>query len=209
MKMKETNNIELIKNLIGFIHGDDDVIYHTEIVKRRKDHPNLSMKKDSVSLGHYYIKSLDQYERVTEEIKNICDVTGARAYINLNAKSIESIGRFFSKEVAELSSTDSYKKMMSIYPSCVGKQTVKKGYNKMWLIDCDGINVIQDRELVNHLITLRPIGEDKVIEYIPTPNGYHLITKPFDLGRFDIDFLKMDDVKKNSPTLLYSPILKK
>lgn len=43
-----------------------------------------------------------------------------------------------------------------------------------------------------------------LIDEIPTVNGYHLITKPFNLQKFK-EIFPYIDVHKNNPTLLYFP----
>ena len=50
---------------------------------------------------------------------------------------------------------------------------------------------------------LRPEGP-KVDAIIPTKNGYHLITKRFDVMEFKKQYPDIDIAKKN-PTLLYLP----
>jgi hypothetical protein len=52
---------------------------------------------------------------------------------------------------------------------------------------------------------MRPVG-DKVIAEIPTKNGVHLITRPFNLQEFKETFDgDWDIIHKNNPTLLYCP----
>ena len=43
-----------------------------------------------------------------------------------------------------------------------------------------------------------------MIAYIPTKNGYHIITKPFNLKQFKDKYSDID-VHKNNPTILYIP----
>lgn len=49
--------------------------------------------------------------------------------------------------------------------------------------------------------TIEPKG-DKILAVIPTLNGVHLITKPFNLQKFK-ELYPLIDVHKNNPTLLY------
>lgn len=44
----------------------------------------------------------------------------------------------------------------------------------------------------------------KIYDYIPTKNGYHIITKPFNLKQFKDKYPDID-VHKNNPTILYIP----
>jgi hypothetical protein len=46
--------------------------------------------------------------------------------------------------------------------------------------------------------------ESKILASIPTKNGFHLITKRFDVMEFKKKYPNVDVIKKN-PTLLYLP----
>lgn len=48
------------------------------------------------------------------------------------------------------------------------------------------------------------ISGSKIYDYIPTKNGYHIITKPFNLKQFREKYPDID-VHKNNPTVLYIP----
>ena len=52
--------------------------------------------------------------------------------------------------------------------------------------------------------SLQPIDEDKIIAQIPTKNGVHLITKPFNKSEFS-KIHKNIDIHKTNPTLLFCP----
>jgi hypothetical protein len=91
-----------------------------------------------------------------------------------------------------------------LFDSVVGQI---KTQEKRWIVDIDtkdenALNKIS--KLVN---SLRPEG-DKIESVIPTKNGYHLITKRFDvLGFQQMMNLQGDvpDIQKKNPTLLYYP----
>ncbi len=50
-------------------------------------------------------------------------------------------------------------------------------------------------------------GGREIFSFIPTPNGTHIISPPFDLSKFkdfvDRHKLPMPDIHKNNPTILY------
>lgn len=48
------------------------------------------------------------------------------------------------------------------------------------------------------------VYDSKIYAYIPTKNGYHIITKPFNLKQFKDKYPDID-VHKNNPTILYIP----
>ena len=80
---------------------------------------------------------------------------------------------------------------------------IADGVQKMWIIDVD----IKNDDVVNEVAATvndcMPEG-DKIIDIIPTKNGYHLITKPFNLAEFRKYYKEGEvDIQKNNPTLLY------
>ena len=98
---------------------------------------------------------------------------------------------------------NSFQHLRKIYSTVVGKD---KGLDNLRLIDVDfdsGVTFVTNpiRELGAILTDLKPIGE-KIIASIPTKNGVHIITKPFDLQAFKEIFTQME-IHKNNPTLLY------
>jgi hypothetical protein len=77
---------------------------------------------------------------------------------------------------------------------------------KRWIIDCDwsdeftSSNVQEIIDIVNESM---PEGSN-MISTIPTLNGVHLITKPFDLRQLREIYPNID-IHKNNPTILYVP----
>ena len=72
--------------------------------------------------------------------------------------------------------------------------------NKKWIIDMDTTEDFQLR-ISTILNPIEPIG-NKVLCKIPTKNGYHLITSPFNVEKFKKLFPEVD-IHKDNPTLLY------
>ena len=79
------DNFKLIKLLLRF--PDDDIYYHLQIIRRGKDHPELPAANRMIK--SYFICKLESLDYLKDEIKNLCEIFGARAYINLDPKSIE------------------------------------------------------------------------------------------------------------------------
>jgi hypothetical protein len=76
---------------------------------------------------------------------------------------------------------------------------------KTWIIDVDNPTIGQDlldtmRASINEC---RPDG-DKIIMTLPTKNGFHIITHPFDIQQFN-EFGWDVDIHKNNPINLYIP----
>jgi hypothetical protein len=95
---------------------------------------------------------------------------------------------------------DGNHKQQGLFDSVVGQL---KTHEKRWIVDIDTHDFHAVTELSHFISYLKPEGS-KVESIIPTKNGYHLITKKFDVKEFKNKFPDIDVVKKN-PTLLYLP----
>ena len=97
-------------------------------------------------------------------------------------------------------SKSEFRNIKSVYDSSCG--LVNSESDKKWIVDIDDKN----RRFVNEVLSFieqdcKPIGL-KFISLIETKNGFHLITKPFDLETFKKTYSEIE-VHKNNPTLLY------
>lgn len=74
---------------------------------------------------------------------------------------------------------------------------------KKYLIDIDSDNLKNIDEIKLFLLDINPVGE-KLIATIPSKEGVHLITKPFDVDTFTKQFSTIN-IYKDNPTNLYIP----
>jgi hypothetical protein len=95
---------------------------------------------------------------------------------------------------------DGNHKQQGLFDSVVGQV---KTQEKRWIVDIDTKENGIENLISNEIYMLRPEGS-KVEAIIPTKNGYHLITKRFDVKSFSDKYPDIDIQKKN-PTLLYYP----
>ena len=196
------DNFELIKSLLEF--PNDDIYYHLQILRRGKDHPALPAANRCIK--SYFICSLESLDYVEDEIKKLCEFFGARAYINLAPKSIKKTTMLQLKYLAQRAYEGDFKKIWKSWNTCAGEI---KGEETRWVVDVDNISIDNanlqkenyEERLVKYLAYLEPIG-NKIIAKVPTKNGYHLITTPFNIQRFKEQCPDID-VHKNNPTLLY------
>lgn len=194
------DNFELIKPFITF--PNDDIYYHLQILRRGKDHPELSAANRVIK--SYFICSLESLDYVEEEIKKLCEFFGARAYINLTPKSIKKTTMLQLKYLAQRAYEGDFKKIWKSWNTCAGEI---KGEKSVFVVDVDNLH----QGKISDFLTLNPISnyinsiepfEDKIIGYIPTKSGYHIITTPFNIQQFKEKYPDID-VHKNNPTLLY------
>jgi len=189
-----TDNFEHIKSILTFENSDD--FYHLQIIKRRKENPN--MKSHSSVIKEYYISSLDYLDNKRDEIISLCNYNNARACINLNKRSYNKIALNTLKEISDMILKGNPKGARKAYSSACGKYSNDK--NKKWILDVDEESVDKDMlKFINE--ECMPEG-NKVYEIIKTKNGFHVITKPFDLREFKSRYTEIE-IKKDNPTILY------
>ena len=190
----EINNLQLIKPLLNF--ANDDVFYHLQILKRKKEHRSLG--SNSYVVKTYYISSIEYLEFKMSEIIELCKFHQARAYINLTPRSFEKIAFHTLKKVTDCIMNKDYKSVRKAYESICGKY----GHgDKIWVIDVDDRDfnkVLKIGETVNKIESGNSVN---VLEYIPTLNGFHILTKPFDKSVFSKIYDL--DIHTNNPTILY------
>ena len=192
------NNLELIKPLLNF--EDEDDFYMLYVFKRKKDQSTDKANHQSVrTIRSYCIKSIEQLEERYDEIKMLCEVFKARAYIHVQKQSHKDVSLDMLVTLAERIKCGQHKQQ-GLFDTVVGQL---KTLEKRWIVDIDTLDrdeMIRTARVIN---VTRPLG-DKVLEVIPTKNGYHLITERFDVEQFRNACPDVDIQKKN-PTLLYYP----
>jgi hypothetical protein len=197
------NNFSILKNLVIFESEDD--FLHLQILKRKKE--NLDLGSNSYVVKTFYVRSWDYLESKMPEIMNLCEFNNARAYINLNKRSFESIAFHTLKKVTDQIMNKDFKSVHKAYESVCGAYCADK--DKKWIIDIDWIEWSDKAELAN-IVTLaqelqKETGKEPIIQYIPTKNGTHIITRPFNISKFRNVYPDVD-VHKDNPTILFMPI---
>ena len=214
------DNFEIIKDYISSVSEftgeefdqDDDKYYTVEIIKRKKDNPDVHGDQRTVKI--YYINTLSQLEDNRDEIITLCLVFNARAYISVNYKSYKKVMLATLSEYANRAMNEDYKKPYSVYQSCSGKYMDSK--NKLWLIDVDKEDIensgLSKDEIIDKLIDIADkwSNPNKHFSYIiPSCSGVHIITLPFSISdtikHIGIFHTNDDKVKKNAQTILYVP----
>ena len=193
------NNIEKIKPLLNFDNEGD--FYMLYVFKRKKDQPEGEKDNhQSVrTIRSYCIKSIEQLEKRYNEIMMLCEVFRARAYIHVQKQNHKDVSLEMMVALAQ-KIRDGQHEQQGLFDSVVGQL---KTHEKRWIIDVDDKDTNELVRMTEVLHVTRPEG-DKLEAVIPTRNGYHLITKRFDVEMFRNIFPHIDIQKKN-PTLLYYP----
>jgi hypothetical protein len=193
------DNIEQIKKLLNFENKGD--FYMLYVLKRKKDQPEGERDNhQSVrTIKSYCIESIEHLDRRYDEIKQLCEMFKARAYIHVQKQNHTDVSLNMMVDLAKRIQ-DGNHKQQGLFDSVVGQV---KTQEKRWIVDIDTTDYHAVTEVTQFITNLRPEGP-KVEMVIPTKNGYHLITGRFDVKTFSEKYPEISIQKKN-PTLLYLP----
>ncbi len=199
--MKKIDNLIHLKDLLKFEKPGD--FYMLYILKRKKDQPEGERDNhQSVrTIKSYCVDSIEYLEKRYDEIKNLCEIFKARAYIHVSSQNHSDVGLEMLSELANRikNRVTNHK---NLFDSVVGKLKVNETF---WIVDIDTHIVGYWELIINYINNIcRPEKGKKIQGIIPTRNGCHLITKKFDVMEFKKKFPEIDIQKKN-PTLLYYP----
>jgi hypothetical protein len=197
------NNFDLVRKMLDF--GSSDTYYFLQILKRRKDNPDLG--KDMKVIGDYFIYSMDQFNRMEDEIIQVCVTHNARAYFRINKRSSKKTAMQMLKRVTDLIISENYKEVKNAFSSVSGE--FHGDEDKKWIVDIDDVSIdtfnhskeqIEIRELIYNLQL--ETGKEPMMKFIPTKSGIHIITRPFNLKNFKEKYPDVD-VHKDNMVILY------
>lgn len=193
------DNLELIKKLLNF--EDEGDFYMLYILKRKKDQPEGERDNhQSVrTIRSYCIKSVEQLEKRYDEIKMMCEMFKARAYIHVQKQNHRDVSLNMMVALAQRIQ-DGNHEQQNLFDSVVGQL---KTLEKRWIVDVDDLKEASPMMMAYIDHKCKPYGS-KIEAIIPTKNGHHLITKRFDVMEFKKQYPEIDIQKKN-PTLLFLP----
>ena len=212
------NNIEHVKTLLRFDSPDD--FYHLQILKRKKENPELG--SNSRVIKTYYVTSAEYLEARMPEIISLCDFSNARACINLNRRSFEKMAYHTLKKITDQIMNRDFASVCKAYESACGSQMNES--DKRWVLDVDWVDwglsdgwdvgqntlKIKRDQLINKIIKdvqacVADTGRDDTVWTLPTNNGMHIITRPFNPTAFFGNVWHKVVIQKNNPTILYIP----
>lgn len=209
------DNIQKIIPLLNFEQEGD--FYMLYVLKRKKDQPEGERDNhQSVrTIKSYCVDSVEYLEKRYDEIKQLCEMFKARAYIHVQKQNHHDVSLSMMVDLAQRIK-NGQTRQQHLFGSVVGQM---KTLEKRWIIDVDGTHTPSPVMMAHIEYNCRPITEvqfdevgfpighkvgPKIEAIIPTKNGHHLITKRFDVLEFRKNYPDIDIQKKN-PTLLYLP----
>ena len=205
--MTKIDNLSTIKRLLNFENEGD--FYMLYVFKRKKDQPEGERDNhQSVrTIKTYCVDSVEYLEKRYEEIKQLCEMFKARAYIHVQKQNHKDVSLNMMVALAQRIQ-DGNLKQKGLFDSVVGQL---KTHEKRWIIDIDNVSTdsfaheeyyTSMREYINEL--QEEAGKDKNMDFVKTKSGFHIITQPFNVMKFKEKYPDIDIQKKN-PTLLYYP----
>lgn len=234
------NNFQQIRSLLRF--EEDGDCYYVQLLRRSSDDPMIDGKPSpeyhgnmhSRSIKDYFISSLEHFDNVSQEIKELCDMFNVRAYIRLNRRSYKKISLQMLRHIAEqASSGESYSSPYHLVSSAAGKTNNEP--NKTWIVDLDECYLDYEHEILDMISKCKPTcdsiktymdngfsHEDALDKWIsssivivPTKHGKHIIVSPFNIQEFFARWtafstdrklgLNAPDIHKDNPTILFCP----
>ncbi len=193
------DNINVVKSLLNFSEPGD--FYMLYVFKRKKDQPEGERDNhQSVrTIKTYCVDSLEYLDKRYDEIKQLCEMFKARAYIHVQKQNHRDVSLEMLSTLAQRIKNGA-QVQKGLFDSVVGQI---KTQEKRWIIDIDTKNKQFLRDITMDLMEIQPVG-GKVEKVVPTKNGFHLITQKFNVMEFKNLYPDVDIQKKN-PTLLYYP----
>ena len=182
--------------------SDQGDFFFVQVMQRNKE-------KNNVGSSGYVIKDYHFFDKETflskkEEITTLCKAFNARAYFWINPRNCKEVQYEIIREALEAIELGTHK-LFKCVSRALGRKRCNK-YKSKWILDFD----TKDWSLINKYLDLvrkcRP-NVNKILYYVPTVNGIHVITLGFDLEQFkqELVIAKLDniDIHKDNPTILY------
>lgn len=194
--------LEEIKPLLVFESEDD--FYMLQLTQRKKDNPQIG--SNSRVFKTYRIPNVEYLEKRYEEIKTLCTVLNARAMLRLNKRSYKKIAYKNLHQVADLISQGMHQQVSAAYDHMCGRNHNDKV--KKWIVDIDSIDgekvsQIRVNNVIEAINSCMPEG-DKILIQLPTKNGVHLVTRPFNVAEYKTFELEAD-IHRDNPINLFIP----
>ena len=191
------DNFDKVIPLLTFDTPDD--FYFLQILQRKKE--NELLGSNSRVIKNYYIKSIDHLLKRKQEIIDLCTIFNARAMFRLNRRSFFKVSLKSIQNIANTIANSEHEHALKQYDRACGQ-----GHNETkakWILDIDDIGRASNDIILFAERQCEPEG-DKFITIIPSKNGYHIITYPFNLEKFKLQYPEIE-VHKDNPVNLFIP----
>lgn len=201
--MNTINNFDTLRPIISF-DFDEPVVYQIQIIQRRKENPTI--KKNAKTLKHFFLYSEDDLGVLCPKIVKLCTDNRARAYINVEAKSLRAIGHQVIALTNEYLYNGDYHALQNVFIKAYGRKASSVVSKKRWVLDADDYTEDQIEDLKNLVEAQLSVqkGSTEKPTIVPTPNGYHLVCQGFNPQVLKDTEFESIEIKKHAPTILYA-----
>lgn len=194
------NNFKQISYWFDNLKEDD--FYWIQVLKRRKDGNSTSSSKQLIK--DYTVFNKTVFNECEKEIKDLCKLYNARAYIWVNPRNYKKFQLNLLKTTIDAIDSNSHSVYKLVNKAIANSRS--SNYEKLFILDID----TKDRDIVDEyeeIIMKSDCAGNPEWDLIETVNGYHIISHTFNLQLFDQlltrERLPKIDIHKDNPTLLY------
>ena len=209
------DNRRLIRSMLEEILPKEEVgdgFFKFEALVRTKDDPEnvfIQQHKGSFLVHSWVVKTLSQYDKYIDEMVKLCDLTGARLYVNLDQKSTEKLVIDLADSSMSLikqmlrNNQISTKNTFNLLNSITSRNTTSIHDTRKYLFDVDSKDVKVLSQTLNLITANNSIERCMVV--LDSPNGWHVVVDRFNLEdiREKLDLMEDVEVKDNALTVVY------
>lgn len=209
------DNRRLIRSMLEDVLPKEEVgdgFFKFEALVRTKDDPEnvfIQQHKGSFLVHSWVVKTLNQYDKYIDEMVKLCDLTGARLYVNLDQKSTEKLVIDLADSSMSLikqmlrNNQISTKNTFNLLNSITSRGTTSVHDTRKYLFDVDSKDVKVLSQTLNLITANNSIERCMVV--LDSPNGWHVVVDRFNLEdiREKLDLMEDVEVKDNALTVVY------
>lgn len=209
------DNRRLIRSMLEDVLPKEEVgdgFFKFEALVRTKDDPEnvfIQQHKGSFLVHSWVVKTLNQYDKYIDEMVKLCDLTGARLYVNLDQKSTEKLVIDLADSSMSLikqmlrNNQISTKNTFNLLNSITSRGTTSIHDTRKYLFDVDSKDVKVLSQTLNLITANNSIERCMVV--LDSPNGWHVVVDRFNLEDIREKLNSMEDVevKDNALTVVY------
>ena len=181
---------------------DQGDFFFVQVIQRKKE---CNVGSNNNIIKDYSFFDKETFLAKKDEIITLCKTFNARAYFWVNPRNCKQVQFEIIREATEAIECNS-RKLFKCISKAIGQRR-NSNYKSIWILDFD----TKDTELINKYLNIamecRHSGNGLILNLIPTVNGFHALTKGFDLEQFKqklaIANLDNIDIHKDNPTVLY------
>lgn len=209
------DNRRLIRSMLEDVLPKEEVgdgFFKFEALVRTKDDPEnvfIQQHKGSFLVHSWVVKTLNQYDKYIDEMVKLCDLTGARLYVNLDQKSTEKLVIDLADSSMSLikqmlrNNQISTKNTFNLLNSITSRGTTSIHDTRKYLFDVDSKDVKVLSQTLNLITANNSIERCMVV--LDSPNGWHVVVDRFNIEdiREKLDLMEDVEVKDNALTVVY------